>query len=244
MELGTTLPKKPAARPCGFPEEPAPIFRLADLTLSIGEPEFFERLASLVASILTANGVALYLSEARHRIGGKVVFQAGNVPTLPASIGFGSLDGLPTVIHLSEMAGTNARSSVRWMYDDQVLVCMAVERQTRILITACNSRGRGTFDPNALEQCRFLLPLLSAAVSRHSRTSGPPEAQFDELTSRENEIVSMILKGHCSESIAHSLNISYGTVKIHKKNIYRKLRVSSEPELLRMHMQRRGDMRG
>ncbi len=244
MEPGTTLPKWPAEFPSGFPEGPAPIFRLADLTLCIGEPEFYERLATLIASVLTADGVALYLSESADRIRGELVFQAGSVPALPASIGFGSLDGLPTVVHLPAMVGANLSSTVRWMYDDQVLVCMALERQTRILITACNSRGSGTFGDDTLAQCRFLLPLLSAAVSRHARTAGVPVRQLDELTSRENEIVLMILEGHCSESIARSLNISYGTVKIHKKNIYRKLRVSSEPELLRLHMHPRGDMRG
>lgn len=51
------------------------------------------------------------------------------------------------------------------------------------------------------------------------------------LTPREIEIVSLILKGHSNNSIAGTLMISVGTVKIHRKNIYHKLGLSSQAEL-------------
>ncbi|WLE00679.1 LuxR C-terminal-related transcriptional regulator (plasmid) [Agrobacterium leguminum] len=53
------------------------------------------------------------------------------------------------------------------------------------------------------------------------------------ITSREQAIVSMILRGHSSLSTAQSLGISEGTVKNHRKNIYAKLRISSQTELFR-----------
>jgi DNA-binding CsgD family transcriptional regulator len=43
--------------------------------------------------------------------------------------------------------------------------------------------------------------------------------------------VSYVLQGHSTESIARHLDISPGTVKIHRKNIYRKLGISTQAQL-------------
>jgi DNA-binding CsgD family transcriptional regulator len=51
------------------------------------------------------------------------------------------------------------------------------------------------------------------------------------LTPRELQVVGFVLEGHSSESIANLLNISAGTVRIHRKNIYAKMRISSQREL-------------
>jgi DNA-binding CsgD family transcriptional regulator len=52
-----------------------------------------------------------------------------------------------------------------------------------------------------------------------------------QLSSREHQIVSLILQGHSTESIARHFDISPGTVKVHRRNVYRKLRISSQAEL-------------
>jgi DNA-binding CsgD family transcriptional regulator len=52
-----------------------------------------------------------------------------------------------------------------------------------------------------------------------------------QLSNREREIVTYVLQGHSTESIARHLDISPGTVKIHRKNIYRKLGISTQAEL-------------
>jgi len=54
------------------------------------------------------------------------------------------------------------------------------------------------------------------------------------LTAREVEIVQFVLKGHSNNSISLHLEISEGTVKIHRRNIYRKLEISSQSELFAM----------
>ena len=51
------------------------------------------------------------------------------------------------------------------------------------------------------------------------------------ITPRETEVVVQVLEGHSSESIAQSLGISVGTVRIHRRNIYAKLQISSQQEL-------------
>lgn len=51
------------------------------------------------------------------------------------------------------------------------------------------------------------------------------------LTPRETEVVGLVLQGHSSESIGRILQIATGTVRIHRKNIYAKMRISSQREL-------------
>jgi DNA-binding CsgD family transcriptional regulator len=51
------------------------------------------------------------------------------------------------------------------------------------------------------------------------------------LTRREREVVRMVLRGHSSNSIGRQFHITTGTVKIHRKNIYAKLGISSQSEL-------------
>ncbi len=51
------------------------------------------------------------------------------------------------------------------------------------------------------------------------------------LTPREREVVEYVLKGYSSDAIGKILEISAGTVRIHRKNIYAKLGINSQGEL-------------
>lgn len=51
------------------------------------------------------------------------------------------------------------------------------------------------------------------------------------LTRREFEIASLVLDGQTTKTIAWRLNISIETVKIHKRNMYKKLSASSQYQL-------------
>lgn len=53
------------------------------------------------------------------------------------------------------------------------------------------------------------------------------------LTKRETEVVSFILQGLASSAIADLCFVSEGTIKNHRKNIYRKLNIRSQAELFR-----------
>ena len=77
------------------------------------------------------------------------------------------------------------------------------------------------------------------ALSKDRRTRpGSPQMaaayqQFGDrlLSAREREIVTLVLQGHSSDSAARLLDISPGTVKIHRRNIYRKLGIATQAEL-------------
>lgn len=74
-------------------------------------------------------------------------------------------------------------------------------------------------------------------AERSSAQADPPLARAlqrfgqSRLSNREREIVTYVLQGHSTESIARHLDISPGTVKIHRKNIYRKLEISTQAQL-------------
>ena len=51
------------------------------------------------------------------------------------------------------------------------------------------------------------------------------------LTAREREVAELTLKGHSAEAVGRALGIAPGTVRIHRRNIYAKLRISSQGEL-------------
>ena len=58
------------------------------------------------------------------------------------------------------------------------------------------------------------------------------------ITPRETQVVAQVLEGHSSESIARSLGISVGTVRIHRRNVYGKLQISSQQELFSIFFQK------
>jgi DNA-binding CsgD family transcriptional regulator len=57
------------------------------------------------------------------------------------------------------------------------------------------------------------------------------------LTPREKEVVEFTLKGHSADAVGKILQISPGTVRIHRRNIYAKLRIRSQGELFSRFIQ-------
>lgn len=108
--------------------------------------------------------------------------------------------------------------------------------------------GRRPFDEHEMEALRMIEPQVRALIMRHwqdlpageaTPSSGNLEAAFEtfaprELSERERMIVALVLQGHSSMSVGLRLGISPGTVKIHRKNIYAKLKISSQAELFAM----------
>lgn len=61
--------------------------------------------------------------------------------------------------------------------------------------------------------------------------SNKPSNPFDQLTTREFEIVSLILKGESTKEIGNILNLQISTVSTHKTNIFNKLNVKNVLQL-------------
>ena len=105
------------------------------------------------------------------------------------------------------------------------------------------------FRRNDLKAINRDLPVLAALCRQHfgeysynqeslSGNVGEGRLQYAlerfgeaSLTPREHEVAVCILKGHSSKSLAREIDISPETVKIHRRNLYRKLGISSQSEL-------------
>jgi DNA-binding NarL/FixJ family response regulator len=65
------------------------------------------------------------------------------------------------------------------------------------------------------------------------------DAELDELTAREREVLRLIARGYRYKEIAASLHLSVKTVETHVSNVLRKLQLSSRHELTRWAAARR-----
>lgn len=111
--------------------------------------------------------------------------------------------------------------------------------------------GSKRFTRRNVEKLGALHSVVAALCEQHFHRS--PRAGFGEdrdavdlesliakvcegLTKREVEIVKSLLRGHSTQSIALLLDVSPATIKVHRKNIYRKLGISSQSALFSMFL--------
>ncbi|QFT58858.1 Response regulator protein TmoT [Sulfitobacter sp. THAF37] len=113
--------------------------------------------------------------------------------------------------------------------------------------------GRGRFRRRELQCLRHYSPVLLELLRQYceylqdqqeGRAPPPVQRPLDAvirshvtdqtgkaLTRREAQLAALILQGHSNLSAALDLGISRETVKVHRRNIYRKLDISSQAEL-------------
>lgn len=135
---------------------------------------------------------------------------------------------------------------------DEVVFFAKVDSEVVIAV----SLGFGTQSPpltrRALQALRHLAPLVEVLLEEYWKWQGdqfqqrlaeqePVELAFASfgagvLTAREQEIVRLLLAGHSTKSAARELDISDGTVKVHRKHIYQRLEVSSQSQLFRLFL--------
>lgn len=112
-------------------------------------------------------------------------------------------------------------------------------------------KGHLGFSDTELDNLRAYEPIVQAAIRASWRHAAerPVLAQAgrddlmeeafeklcaERLTLQQRNIVRLILRGHSNGSIGESIGISEGTVRIHRKNIYKRLAISSQAELFRI----------
>ncbi|WP_179188131.1 helix-turn-helix transcriptional regulator [Kiloniella majae] len=94
-------------------------------------------------------------------------------------------------------------------------------------------------DAPLLERSQELVPIIISAIKKHCEALGLTQEATQQtlipdrydLTPREENIMDLILSGHGSEAIGLRLGIALPTVKTHRRNLYRKLGISSQAEL-------------
>jgi len=59
-------------------------------------------------------------------------------------------------------------------------------------------------------------------------------ARYRTLTSREREVIALVVRGMLNKQVAAELGISEITVKLHRRHIMEKMKAKSLPALVRM----------
>ncbi|WP_091885672.1 helix-turn-helix transcriptional regulator [Phyllobacterium sp. OV277] len=127
---------------------------------------------------------------------------------------------------------------------DEVTIFVGAGNGTSIALSLGQRYSDVHCPPEATAQLDALLPVIAALCHKHWPNLDVPGNQaspdmglvFDRfgttrLSTREAEIVRLMLKGHSTKSIARLLGNSPETIKVHRKRIYAKLKISSQGEL-------------
>jgi DNA-binding CsgD family transcriptional regulator len=138
---------------------------------------------------------------------------------------------------------------------EEVGYIIDLDNEVSLVISAM--REHKAFSAREFRDLSTLLPFVAAVAPKHwggliSHFSSQPDIKSPRLpqliedafqvfgrnllTPREAEVVEYILKGHSAEATGRALGITPGTVRIHRRNIYAKLRVSSQGELFSRFM--------
>ena len=138
---------------------------------------------------------------------------------------------------------------------DEVGIFCALPDGAVLVYSVTRRHGGTVFSSVELATLRSLAPLVTALMLRHwsgadlgfgpeaepGRAPDPIGAALaalgeDVLTERQRQVVALVLKGHSTEAIAMTLAISADTVKVHRRQAYAKLGVSSQAELFAMFL--------
>lgn len=131
--------------------------------------------------------------------------------------------------------------------------CIYLPQGVALIISIMRSGGSSRFSSRQFRLLQSVVPIINSLVQRHWHDVhdkfdpiSPEDAVNQEhsmienrvsdlfknrITPRETQVVAQVLEGHSSDSIAKNLGITVGTVRIHRRNIYAKLQISSQQEL-------------
>ncbi len=168
-------------------------------------------------------------------------------------------DGIDGVHQLSQLdTGFSDSDYYRQHYrhsglQDEINVLVSLDADTKFAISLARRNTGRPFTDADLQFLRTATPLLVKAIVRHYRDLRPG-GQDDEpllqsalaqavrnfgrsvLTGRECQVVQLVLRGHSVKAAAAKLGIAPATVKLHRRNLYAKLDVTSQAGLFSLFL--------
>jgi DNA-binding CsgD family transcriptional regulator len=134
---------------------------------------------------------------------------------------------------------------------EEVGFIIPIRSQVAIVYSFMRNLESGPFTQWEMQVLADLEPLFASVFALHVRLrygevlsgAAPVDVRLEDafvdilqgqLTETQRYIAKLILQGHSSGSIASLLNISEGTVKVHKHNIYQRLGIANNAELFRL----------
>jgi len=122
------------------------------------------------------------------------------------------------IAHLS--VGRN-KGAAKFRRKDEALLRMLSPALMPLIIEHCNHHAGGSHSSQSRRPRR---PLKEQLL--YTKLEGGKR-----VTKRESEVASLVVQGHSTAAIGLILDVSPQTVKVHRRNIYRKLNISSQAEL-------------
>lgn len=141
--------------------------------------------------------------------------------------------------------GLSDYMDILWRIDADTALSLFLERDI----------NQPRFRDAEIETIRRVLPFVFATLARHHQmTSLMPSGDTDNqthlkvqstihnfarsvLTRRERQVLFYMLSGYSAAQTAEHVRSTEGTVKIHRKNIHRKLEIGSQAELFSLFIQ-------
>ncbi|MFD1744995.1 response regulator transcription factor [Rhizobium helianthi] len=149
----------------------------------------------------------------------------------------------PTVLH------NDWTSQPRATLTDEFNYVFVIDSDTRLMISLHRSELSCPFTGEETNLLQSVSSIIEAAVIRHWRDLQPQLSGEEAgtvksalaqaigsfgrsiLTERECEVAQLVLRGYSLKGAARLLGISPATIKLHRRNVYAKLDVSSQTEL-------------
>ena len=188
------------------------------------------------------------------REGFEIVGDAGTVDEAVSGIRATQPDVVLLDVHMPAGGGREVISAVRGEQPDVRFLALSVSDAAEDVIGVIRAGARGyvtkSISAEELDAAirrvhegdAVFSPRLAGFVLDTFATSTsaePVDAELDQLTAREREVLRYIARGYAYKEVAHELHISVKTVETHVSAVLRKLQLSSRYELTRWATDRR-----
>ncbi|QLE96661.1 helix-turn-helix domain-containing protein [Neptunomonas phycophila] len=135
---------------------------------------------------------------------------------------------------------------------DEINLIIPIDNEVTCAIALGRKSQLGSINRQEHNALKQWLPVLASLVQQFWLTqqslyidNAKPEGAIQQaltsfgsgvLTRREQQITALILQGHSSKAISALLDISPGTVKVHRKNIHTRLNTSTQSEIFQQFL--------
>lgn len=128
---------------------------------------------------------------------------------------------------------------------DELGYLIPLDNDSAMLISLGCIESASCFKQGDLAYLQAIQPIITQATQQHHQQNPQPQREMmqtwledgltlfgsSRLTEREQAVVQLMLRGHSSKSCAKILGISPTTERVHRRNIYTKLGISSQAEV-------------